>query len=165
MKRTNSLALFPSMKLILFFNHTQTYVLTYVATPCKAKQWQVQRKKYLYNWVHGTNQTVCKVSKIFFAYRNTLIETILDYSPDLSFFFWLMYSTTPKSSFIRTVLTLLHTFCPNSLHLRKGHKKAHNTVIKMKTERKTVLKYCFIGSYSIKLKQCICITTDFTEYS
>lgn len=142
MKGTISLALFPSMKQGLF---TIPRDPTYIITPYKAKNSsRVQSRKYLYNWFHRTNQTVCKVNKIFSEYRNTLLEAILNYSPDLSFFFWLIYSTIPKSSFVRTVLILLYTFCPNSLHLRKGHKKAHNTVIKMKIERKIALKYCFM---------------------
>lgn len=42
--------------------------LTYIITPYKAKNGsQVQSKKYLYNWLHSTNQTVCKVNKIFSA--------------------------------------------------------------------------------------------------
>lgn len=105
---------------------------------------QVQSTKHLYICCQKTSPTVCRVNKKVFAYRNILFGTTLSYSPDLSFFFWLMYSTIPKSSFIRTDLILLHNFCPNSLHLRKGHKKAHNTVIKIKTEN--LLKYCFIRS-------------------
>lgn len=49
--------------------------------------------------------------------------------PDLSRFFWLIYSPIPKSSFNRMDLILLHIFCPISLHLNSGHKKANSTEI------------------------------------
>lgn len=151
MKRTISLTL--SSMILVFFYHTQTSDIHYHSL------WSYERSKArnTFTRLHSTNQPVCKVNNIFSAFRNSLLGTTLNYSPDLSFFFWLIYSTIPKSSFIRRVLILLHNFCPNSLHLRKGHKKAHNTVIKMKTEREIVLKNCFIRSYSIKTKQCISV--------
>lgn len=148
MKRTinpaiKSLFLFLPLNLLFFFFVTIPRCLPYI-TIHSANDSQVQSKKHLYVWLHRTSQTVCKAKKVASAYRSALFGTALSYSPDLSFFFWLMYSTIPKSSFIRTDLTLLHNFCPNSLHLRKGHKKAHNTAIK--AERENALKYCFIKS-------------------